>query len=371
MNRTEFRYMVEDSASIIDLERRLRLSGQKFSTPQEFVSFVKTNWYEAIKAPAQEAWNAPPSEEFPTKLVRAYQKQYHLHGVCHGTPGILDLAPGVSNTIGRRMRSFSRPEVGRDYFYEENLQHLFMLDDEKEFKDHHLGKAVTPGEAALALGIYFAPAVLSSMGVRSRSGSTNVVEDRLLQCLLNSAESMEWQVKLQDYWFACELPQPLDFELSYLESQLSPKARAVLEAIGIPRIGTVAERSLWTAHELINKAKTLDNTHYLAGLAHVSQIAYFIHHPSYSFRHIDEYMASSAKTAEEPVLKTLGIDDLVNTASSKLHALTGEAKAKIDEYLTPERREQLENLQDKTTAGAKVVKDTLLRGFGKLKDKLK
>ena len=57
---------------------------------------------------------------------------------------------------------------------------------------------------------------------------------------------------------------------------------------------TYGERSLWTANKLRDFAERNDmNTlHYIGGVAHTTEIAYFLQNPDFSFERLDEYRMS-------------------------------------------------------------------------------
>ena len=58
-----------------------------------------------------------------------------------------------------------------------------------------------------------------------------------------------------------------------------------------PNAATGRERSLWTANELRDYAKRrgLNTLHYIGGIGHTTEIAYFLQNPNFSFERLEEY----------------------------------------------------------------------------------
>ena len=96
--------------------------------------------------------------------------------------------------------------------------------------------------------------------------------------------------KLGDLVFAMEMPQPLELEANYLSDSRINGDDVLTRSRSRSSTG---ERSLWTAKQLIKIAKDSKNKkiHYLGGLTHTSEIAYFLNNPDYSFDRLREYRA--------------------------------------------------------------------------------
>ena len=98
-----------------------------------------------------------------------------------------------------------------------------------------------------------------------------------------------WEVRYQEWYmdfdFSQQMPQPFELEKEYMIEKNS------LKSILRPSDGTKGERSLWTAKNLKKYAKKnkLNKLHYLGGLGHTSEIAYFIKNPRFSFKKLENY----------------------------------------------------------------------------------
>ncbi len=212
--------------------------------------------------------------------------------------------------------SFHNPPE-EDYLYEQGLHNIFDLPKSQELKDTDILSVLksrktqnpllrkiktyalytTLGLVGLSIAVplsLFLNIVIYFNSKRIQRGIESDPDLIFLHLKKKATVNEKYQNIITDIYIAKELPQPFDLELQYLRhkrvSLIILKRLKQDNRINVP---TTPERSLRMAKQLLeytSKNKELKVLHFLVGMAHATQIAYFLKHPDYSFKHLDEYL---------------------------------------------------------------------------------
>lgn len=334
--------MASESSDLIDFYLRMKdLAPGKDLDKADFLEMANRKFL-----PSQEAesiFNGPSQEAIPTITRRVGSSEYHIHGIAHGG-GVISLSPGLRETIRLFLETQHCPDEGRDYFFEETLDagSLFLrrnlyLRKSQELKDvsstcpyrreggltdfasHYLALFAANCLAAMdhlkwnwdyvsgwmsgshdrrsGWGQDLSDAVQSADGERM---SSLLAEERD-KVLTDSLSSLRSQYLFARFWWRLEKKQPIELELDHLsELQRYPLLHRFM--------GTPAVRSRWTARKLADLAqeRRLSRVHYLGGLAHASQIDYFLRDPGYSFSRLEDFFMQAIRPPRRDALKRPG-----------------------------------------------------------------
>lgn len=240
---------IKDCTGLLDLEFKLRDLGYRFGSTDEYFDFIDENY----KTEAERRLNDVTTEHVGKGLPDHTVGRFHLHGINHGTR-----ERKVSEKVRKEIELASK-----DYFYEHGLNVLFDLDQKR--------------------GIYCKD--FMTLGVILRSQKT---DDKYRKMLLDIVEKTYSNVRfnhiLNSFLMARSRPQPLDLEISYVDSVNTLRDNNLcIEEIGISTLNSfIASQNL--------RNKNQEEIHYLCGAAHVLEIAYFLQNPDYDFKHLDKYL---------------------------------------------------------------------------------
>ena len=216
--------------------------------------------------------------------------RFNIYGFVHGAapeqPNLNRLSWKNKSQIRKMMLQLHNPARGREVFLEENLSGLLDLSKSMEIDNFTQGvkmpKFPLSEKARFALRLkrlrYDLRGKLLLFAHRDEKNSYKIE-------LLNffSLHSMYYQGKSGEVKINHPLKEPLNLELDH-----------VAEAVSNPNEGycNCSERSLYTARKLLEFADKgkIPEVNYLGGLSHMTQIAYFLEHPDYSFKTIDDYV---------------------------------------------------------------------------------
>lgn len=300
--------LMNESGSVIDLEQRLNEYGYAFPNYKKYMNFLQRKWDKRTEERRQHLLETIPTEtKFPTLTVEAEGIEYHLHGIVHGQAYF---APGwhprknVRDWVSEAMQSFHRPFEDEDYLYEQNMYFFFDLLRSRELEDITQTKRKVEtvwkevGMIALyaPLGLFALIAIPAVFfGWYIYATTTKKLKDNC-KCnpyLMQKALTDErYQAHSFDFKIAQEMPQPFALEKDYLSEKKGSLGGILLHALLMDANPTTcSERSLWTAGALrdYGRSRGLKKLHYLNGMGHTTEIAYFLQHPSYSFERLEEY----------------------------------------------------------------------------------
>src|SRR3989338_7232757 len=199
----------------------------------------------------------------------------------------------VRQFIREHAKSFT--SLGESYAYEEGLRRPFHLGKEGEVKDELFAPGIRPSlkgltylAATLPLNIISVPFYQAAYGLgyivaRTIRDPQNKYTG-IYHLTLKALRDPRYQDVYGQFLLAQELPQPLNLEVEYLME----KSRRLPQGFA-----TCAERSFGAARKLLRSARSnnLKKMHYFGSQAHMTEIAYFLVHPDYSFGSLERYMA--------------------------------------------------------------------------------
>lgn len=293
---TNLRQLIETSSSIIVLGNSLNA---RFPDLQTFLKWLENNWHELVKYEIYELLQKPLEEKIPTLNVEVDGITYRIHGIVHGFP--IYLVPGwhprkqVVKYISEAAASFHRPDEGEDYLYEENLHLLFGFLKSQEIKDQTYASQ-RPNSSLLYICLcvskylsrFFILPFALTLYFYLHVATDRDLDLHLIQMAL---KDVRYQSKFADLYLLKELPQPLELEKTYLQQKSSREL--LIRTLLLGRLAsTDPERSLIVARELEAYAKrhNLRTLHYFGGVAHMTEIAYFLQNPNYSFDYLEKYI---------------------------------------------------------------------------------
>lgn len=215
--------------------------------------------------------------------------KFNIYGFIHGVAPERSYLNRLSwwniSHIREMTVKLHEPEKGRKVFLEENISKLLDLSRELEISDHTpemRGAVFFPlGITGLNLRLCGLPVeLLNNLMLLKHRQEKNSYEIALLNFF--SLYSMYYQGKSGEVRINHPLKEPLHLELDH-----------VAEATARSEMNTrISKRSLYTARKLLEFADQgkIPEVNYLGGLDHLTQIAYFLEHPDYSFKTLDDYI---------------------------------------------------------------------------------
>ncbi|MCD6215619.1 MAG: hypothetical protein J7J92_00915 [Candidatus Aenigmarchaeota archaeon] len=304
----ELESLLKESNSIIDLEQKLEENGHSFKNLKDYLNFLNKEWRKISWNNIDEILKSPVADkDFPSLRVDDKEVSYYIHGLVHGwdivsAPGF-HMRKKTKKQVIEKLKEFHNPRGGEDYFCEERFASHFDLQISHELKDitktaKKLNKnpekiflSISSSLAGIvALPLLFSTAYLISKAIKkpnSEAESIIFINQKALTDIRYQAKSAELQLVV-------ELPQPFNLEIKYLNQKDSWFDKFINYAMFEPDAATTPERSLWAAKELKWRARinALDTVHYICGLGHITEVAYFLKHPDYSFEALEQYRIS-------------------------------------------------------------------------------
>ena len=178
------------------------------------------------------------------------------------------------------------PARGREVFLEENISGLLDLSKSMEIDDFTQGvkmpKFPLSKIVELSLRLNNTPYELwENLMLLVYRDEKNSYKISLLDFF--SLHSMYLQGKSGEIRINHPLKEPLNLELNYA-AETTTKSGELYHRC--------SKRSLYTARKLLEFAdsRKIPEVNYLGGLNHMTQIAYFLEHPDYSFKTLDDYI---------------------------------------------------------------------------------
>lgn len=306
--------LMEESDSIIDLEERLKDFGHIFETCGDYINFLDKEWKKILVEKTKAAVSSSViSDNFPSLEVEVDDTVYYIHGITHGqrfkhAPG-WQMRKRVKDFISSKAESFHDPSNGEDYLYEERIDEVLNLLKSQELRDvtstmdysnSSKGKLWTKS-ITIPLDILIT-IVMTSISVNTYLMAQLVRThlDGELAKIYFSQRSLSDEKYLNasaNIHIAEEMPQPFDFERSYIRVKNSLENKFLNSLYPGPIVGTTGERSLWTSKAARQYAKehSLKKLHYIGGLGHSTEIAYFMTCPNYSFKKLEEFRLAKQK----------------------------------------------------------------------------
>lgn len=306
---TPLEQLMNEATSIIDLEHRLKETGKEFSSYRQYAQWLSNTWHKSfsqrINGILDRDFSVPA---FPTTTVESEGIEYLLHGVVHGAPAIImpgwSMRKNVQRYINATIKSFHKPNEGEEYLYEDGFQNLFDVLQSRKVDDEAASSRQQPIPGFDSIGqflitiplatlgmfvfpLFYGAAYLFAKTIRNPQKPTTT-----LFCLAQKALTDErYQSIFENVYNVLRLPEPFGLEQRYLFDKSSTGLRLSHYMVGLPNLPARGERSLRAAIELRQHAsdRQLQKLHYICGTGHVSEIAYFLQHPSYNFEYLDEY----------------------------------------------------------------------------------
>lgn len=208
-----------------------------------------------------------------------------VHGIAPEASYLYRLSRKNKSQIRKMMIQLHNPARGRKVFLEENISWLLVLSKSMEIDDFTQGteepEFSLPEIVKLQLRLNALPGELVvNLMLLSHRHEKNTYMISLLNFI--SLNSMYYQGKSGEVRINHPLKEPLNLELNHVAEATACSNRN-------PRI---SKRSLYTARKLLEFADNgkIPEINYLGGLNHMTQIAYFLEHPDYSFKTIDDYI---------------------------------------------------------------------------------
>jgi hypothetical protein len=296
------------SESLIDLETRISQKRErKFSNGKEYIDWLQTEWHKISKYNIDKLLTEEPKEcEFPTIKLNNEGIEYQLHGIIHGMDATL--YPGwharenVKEYLSKEINKCHDPKIKSSFLCEENFSTLFNFPESQELKDiSYTNNYSEPTAAELCMSLLiwpFArtilPILYGGLGLYSKTIKNPKTEQAYIYLSQKALVNEKYQghfAKLREL----DMPQPFNLETEYIHNKEPNKLLQLIHlltnTVEEKIEATCAERSKYTANELIRYAKQrkLKTLHYIGGMKHISEIAYFLKNPNYSFKKIEQY----------------------------------------------------------------------------------
>ncbi len=296
----QFVSVVERSGSLAELERNL---GMAFDSRSQAIAYIRGRWRAARASRRAAILSAVPrsSGELPTLETSLYGMTFKLHGIVHGDSGWI--APGFSPSP--ELKKFIQDRVkyyesrGEPCYVEERFNGFFGLGlpRERDLADQTMaswgylpfwkGFANFFPRAMLSmpmviptLAIGFAVIGAWTLSSKKRQGAPPAANASEIQVWHRALRDEPYQHMAFETMSVGKLPEPIDLAMDDFSERNPRGLLARFLSVGKFPWATTAERSLYTAILLIREAYVNKTpvVHYLGGMQHISQIAYFIEH---------------------------------------------------------------------------------------------
>jgi hypothetical protein len=315
MDPIQLEELVDDSASIIELEAKLNRVGHRFRSVPEYIKFLAKEWRHVQDAKAVEFDKTPleKSTRLPTTSTEADGYLYDVHGICHGinrgksTPG-----HNLSETVKKAYSDFhnsvilkkedilferSISSLLRIYFYLTKETHDHFKGDPDMAQSHGIaipGRAIVEKTAASLMPVRFFISDLSYARKKDSAAYPKNHLELLDHLARESMSDMRYQNRLARYISCTTLPNPLQMEFGYLQHYLIGKNRIMHLWLGHTNLASPPERSLYMARQLerAKASNSLKKTHLICGASHTDEVIYSLENPGYSLGEVKEYYLS-------------------------------------------------------------------------------
>jgi hypothetical protein len=281
------RQLISKSRSFRELQKALNNSGHEIEDIEDVISFAKYAWWESNGLdPVPETTRIPRTPWLPSIEVFVDDTQYYIHGLVHETTtSKVTVSPSVKNYVGAAAKLFHRPENGIDYVYESGLDSTFPF-----LASHSTDDFI--GFFSVYLQIENEPLnnqnenmVESCVNLEQikRGLSYEPAEAKLKSALRHGVSQLEDIIFIRDICKNYFLPPPLSIEEKIYRARLlsqvdNPDANYKRSRL----INTLGRSKYMTQYmHAYAKQNALESLHAFVGLAHESQIAFFLTEPDY------------------------------------------------------------------------------------------
>jgi hypothetical protein len=294
----------EASTGLIDLEQRLADDGFRFKTVSEYLEFLESEWGEYRMPEIKKIFEAEHTG-FPTLIVPIESREYHLHGIIHGSGPFFKISEKVQTEIKSILAGYHNlPQ--ETFAYEQNLDEFIPAIsgiEAHEIRDHDISSENNSrGVRQSTLTFHRRLSTLMSYPMRPIVAISDIY-DRIksryydIECIdsimnhveCESRHNMDHQKKAYELQMVYEFPQPFEMETELLSEFRDIWEKIDSFAFSGKYIGSCGQRSKIMAESITSKFPEAKVIHLLSGMAHTSEVAYFLKNPDYSFQGILEY----------------------------------------------------------------------------------
>jgi len=275
------RELIATSRSFKELQKVLNNSGYELDNIEDVICFAKYAWWESNEFGPQEAAKIPSFSLLPGKEVIIDNIHYYVHGIVHESPisGVI-VAPELKNYISNVAETFHQSKERTDYVYESGLDSSFSLHPANSMDDF------------IGFSTFFSRIesdLPNNLNKNTQESCRNLEWAKKRFCYEPAEMKLKTELqrglkKIEDLIFIraiCQnyfLPPPLSIEEKTYHIQLLEQLSNLNTNYESLHIIRTLSRSKYMAHYMHTYAKqnALENLHALVGLAHESEIAFFL-----------------------------------------------------------------------------------------------
>lgn len=310
LSDSEIAEALSQSKSLRELEQKLKSKGLLFKNTKKLVSFIEDSWRRIQKEKLLAILLSPPPDkvdDLPTLTVRRGRITFHLHGIVHGGYPGWNPSMRVKDFISGKSRQYAwsyASAVNDEIYSEQNLGEFLNLFS-AELSDHNppgwnlrppsspLKQQIKEFGLLLFRGVFFPFALIVLVAffwagslLASKTLAERLQSPDLFALYINkkSLRDERYQHTAFNFTLERDLPAPLEIEISAFKeknSWLNPFS-LIFNILTGPLASDV-QRSYYTAQELERRAelhlqefKEDVVVHYIGGMGHTSQLAYFL-----------------------------------------------------------------------------------------------
>lgn len=281
------RELIAKSCSFKELQKALNDLGYGLDTVEDVISFAKYAWWEGNELGSdQKSAHSPSFPWLPGTEILLEDTRYYIHGLVHETAtNKVSISSSVKSYVSDAAKMFHRPQNGTDYVYESGLDSSFSFHPSNSMDDF-IGFFSTFLEIEND-----PPSDLSkdTCGFSANLGRTKTIrcyepaETQLSTALQHGIRQFEDLIFIREICKNYFLPPPLAIEDKIYRVRLLGRANNPNTNYERSRLIRTLGRSKYMARHMRTYAKqnTLERLHAFVGLAHESEIAFFLTESNY------------------------------------------------------------------------------------------
>lgn len=281
------RELIAKSRTFKELQKMLNDLGYGLDAIEDIISFAKYAWWEGNKSGSDQKPAYPPSFPWlPGTEVLIDDTHYYIHGLVHetATSGVT-ISSSVKNYVSSAASMFHRKENASDYVYESGLDSSFSLHPSNSMDDF-------TGFFSIFLQVEDNPPNDLSKDMQRYCVNLERVkgifyyepaETQLRTALQLGVRQLEDLISIREICENYFLPPPLAIEEKIYRVRLLAQANYPDTNYERSRLIRTLGRTKYMARYMRTYAKqnVLESLHAFVGLAHESEIAFFLTEPDY------------------------------------------------------------------------------------------
>lgn len=268
---------ITSNTTVNGLMRDLQDAGIKVKNELEAVILAEEFWWEINERECGpiEKYQQSELKELPGTTIKNNGIEYRIHGIVHGGRGA-ELSAKTINFVKEAVSKFSNPKEKEDYLCEPGLARTFGLENTKEIEETRLSPYLT--KSCFRTLFDTVTGKIKNMR-RAEKVQPWITEKnvKIAETMCKTIKNIEYLSLLREVYRRGRFPMPLDIEIERLRSAVYAAICDKFEdrLVSYYMFPDISKEyaKLIKKFAVKNNLKTL---HFITGLAHEPEIAYYL-----------------------------------------------------------------------------------------------